>query len=366
MSAALEASTLRRVRSHVLEWYRAQRRDLPWRRTRDPYAIWISEVMLQQTRVDTVIPYYERFLERWPSVTALAEADPDDVRAAWSGLGYYRRAETMLKAARIIAEGGGSLPSDPEALGSLPGFGPYTRGAVASIAFDREVPAVDGNVGRVLARIGAIEGDVTKGAPSRAVWRLAEQLAVGEAPGELNQGLIELGALLCKRNPNCTSCPVRDDCRARSQRRTAEIPPPRRRAAPRAERWTALLLHDDTEVVMERRPNPGRFAGLWTPPLFDGAEAPSVGTQPLSSAGEIVHRLTHREMTIGIARGGLPETLPEGWRTVPLEGLDAVGLPTVAAKILRAGLPPELLPATLPGRDRKPAGRQIKLPLEAE
>lgn len=319
--------------------------------------------MLQQTRVDTVIPYYERFLDRWPTVAALADADPDEVRASWSGLGYYRRAETMLKAAQILAAEGGTLPADPEALGALPGFGRYTRGAVASIAFDREVPAVDGNVSRVLARVGAIEGDVSKGPPSAAVWALAERLAIGEAPGELNQGLIEVGALLCKRSPNCTPCPIRDHCRARAERRTAEIPPPRKRAPPRAERWSALLLHDAVSVILERRPAQGRFAGLWTPPLMEGEPEEGEAPEGLTSAGTLVHRLTHREMTIEVLRGALPSSLREGWRAVPLDGLDAVGLPTVAAKILRTGLPEAILPPSLPGRNSRREARQMGLPL---
>src|SRR5262245_39024371 len=185
----IDSKHRREIRKRLLSWYDQNRRDLPWRRTRDPYAIWISEVMLQQTRVDTVIPYYERFLSRWPTVESLASADPDDVRASWSGLGYYRRAKLMLEAAHsIVRDHGGSFPASYSQIATLPGLGRYTAGAVASIAYDAEVPAVDGNVLRLLARLRGVEGDVTRGEPNRTIWSFAEELAFGESTGDLNQG----------------------------------------------------------------------------------------------------------------------------------------------------------------------------------
>ncbi|MEM7678227.1 MAG: A/G-specific adenine glycosylase, partial [Myxococcota bacterium] len=251
------------VRRRLLHWYRTHRRDLPWRRTRDPYAIWVSEIMLQQTRVDTVIPYYSTFLERWPSVRALAAADPDDVRAAWSGLGYYRRARLMLEAAKTVVEHhDGRFPDDLDALRALPGFGRYTAGAVASIAFDLPAAAVDGNVARVLARLGGVTGDVTRSTPQKEVWALAEDLAPGEAPGEHTQAMIELGALVCAtKQPKCLICPVSDACAARADGKIHEIPPPRKKAARKSVWMTALVCSSRRQVLLARQPDDGLFAG---------------------------------------------------------------------------------------------------------
>ena len=176
------------LRRKLLAWYRAHRRDLPWRRTRDPYAIWISEAMLQQTRVETVIPYWERFLARFPDVEALATADADDVIACWAGLGYYSRARNLHRAAQMVMERyAGKLPDDVEALRELPGVGRYTAGALASIAFDKPAPVVDGNVARVLTRLFAIDADVRSRAVQERLWSEAEQLARGDEPGALNR-----------------------------------------------------------------------------------------------------------------------------------------------------------------------------------
>ena len=197
------------LRRKLLAWYRAHRRDLPWRRTRDPYAIWISEAMLQQTRVETVIPYYERFLARFPDVEALATADADDVIALWAGLGYYSRARNLHRAAQVVMERhAGRLPDDVDLLRELPGVGRYTAGALASIAFDKPAPIVDGNVARVLARLLGIDADVRSREVQERLWSEAEQLARGEDPGALNQALMELGAVLCTpRAPRCPACP---------------------------------------------------------------------------------------------------------------------------------------------------------------
>lgn len=363
------------LRSRLLEWYRAHRRDLPWRRTRDPYRVWISEVMLQQTRVETVLPYYERFLERWPTVSALASADPGDVRAAWSGLGYYRRAALMLAAAGQMArEHGAAVPGDHAALARLPGFGRYTAGAVASIAFDGEHAAVDGNVQRALARIFGIGGDVSTGAGNAAVWRAAESLVRGESPGELNQALIELGATVCaSRSPRCLVCPVRSECWAHRAGRASEIPPPRRRARRGVVEVTALLVFDDAwQVVLERQPESGLFGGLWCLPVLEGRldqvaaqdEAmrkygwPLVG---LEEAGEVKHVLTHRDILMRIHRarerqGAGLELGAETLARVDLRRLDRIALPSMTARALAAGLPATILGAIeLPGRRTRAA-----------
>jgi len=201
----------------LLRWYDGAKRDLPWRKTRDPYAIWISETMLQQTRVDTVIPYYERFLARFPDVHTLATADQDDVFGEWAGLGYYSRARNLQAAARAIVDlHGGDLPEDVEGLRSLPGIGRYTAGALASIAFDRCEALVDGNVARVLTRLLGIRDDVKSPAIQARLWDEAGLLVVGERPGDLNQALMELGATVCTpRSPSCDACPWKRRCDAR-------------------------------------------------------------------------------------------------------------------------------------------------------
>jgi A/G-specific adenine glycosylase len=343
------------VRGRVLAWYRAHRRDLPWRRTRDPYAVWISEVMLQQTRVETVVPYYERFLSRWPTVEALAAADPDDVRAAWSGLGYYRRAKLMLDAAHaIVHQHDGRFPGAFEELAALPGLGRYTAGAVASIAYDTSVPAVDGNVLRVLARFGGVEGDVTRGAPNRCIWSLAEELARGPSAGDLNQGLIEVGALICTpRNPSCDRCPLAEDCRARRDGTIDRIPPPKKRPARATIEVTALLCLESDSVLLERQPEAGLFADLWCLPMLEGRLEPdAIGDEAKRKYGwdleaiepgpEIKHVLTHRDLLMRVVRAGGKHPCGKAMRAVALHRLFELGIPTVTMRALRASLPSEL------------------------
>jgi len=204
------AEITRRVVAH----FRTHARDLPFRKTRDPYAIWVCEIMAQQTRLSVVIPYWERWLARFPTVAALAAAALDDVLAHWAGLGYYARARALHRAAGVIVERhGGRLPEDPEALAALPGIGPYTAGAIASIAHGRRAAIVDGNVARIFARLFGIEADVLAPATKREMWRLAGELVPARSPGEFNQGLMDLGATVCRpRTPDCPACPLRRDC----------------------------------------------------------------------------------------------------------------------------------------------------------
>ncbi|PZN08590.1 MAG: A/G-specific adenine glycosylase, partial [Bacillota bacterium] len=198
------------VRSRLLHWYDRCRRDLPWRRTRDPYAILVSEIMLQQTRVETALPYYRRFLERFPTVERLAAATEAEVLRAWQGLGYYGRARNLWRAARaIVQRHGGRVPAEWEALIALPGIGEYTAGAVLSIAFGQPVAAVDGNAERVLARLFGIDDDLSRAPGRRAVRERAAELVASPRPGDVNQAVMELGATICTpREPACGNCPV--------------------------------------------------------------------------------------------------------------------------------------------------------------
>lgn len=247
--AMLTPTAVTRLQHALLAWFEGHQRRLPWRagpgQRPDPYAVWISEVMLQQTQVATALPYFERWMARFPTVAVLAEAPLDEVLALWQGLGYYGRARNLHRAAiQIVAEQEGRLPEDPAALRQLPGIGAYAAGAIASIAFGRPAPAVDGNARRVLARLGAIEGDPARPPAAEAIRDLAEALVQVPEPGQLNQALMELGARICTpRNPACPGCPVAADCRARQTGRERELPAASPRTRQRAEHAYAFALY---------------------------------------------------------------------------------------------------------------------------
>jgi A/G-specific adenine glycosylase len=253
------------LRARLLAWYESDARELPWRvreGTPDPYAVWVSEVMLQQTRVEVVAPYYARWMERLPTLAALAAATEDEVLKLWEGLGYYTRARNLHRAARRAVEVHGGVPGDPEAFGALPGVGAYTRGAVASIAFARREPAVDGNARRVLSRW------LDAPAPGeRRLAALASALVAEGPPGELNQALMDLGSGVCRpRGPACGRCPVEALCGARRSGRQEEVPAPRRRTPPRPEvTGLAVALHDG-RVLLVRLSATGRLGGTWALP----------------------------------------------------------------------------------------------------
>jgi A/G-specific adenine glycosylase len=318
--------------SAVLAHFDMHRRAMPWRETGDPYAIWVSEVMLQQTRVDTVRPYYRRWMGRFPTVQALAAAELDDVLRVWQGLGYYARARNLHRAARLICrELAGRVPDTVEGLRLLPGVGEYTAGAVASIAFGVRTPAVDGNVRRVLSRLYDLEAP----SPSR-LRELATGLVPAERPGDFNQALMELGATLCTpRSPDCAACPLAQWCRARAlgvqearPRRVASKPVPARTAR------TAVLLRQDGRVLLVRRRGGGLLAGLWEFP-DDAAPAPAralVGrARRRSSLAPVVHTFSHLRVTY---RPTLYDGLPaEG---LPADALPADGHPAAEAVEARA------------------------------
>ena len=313
---AVKAASLAsgRLRAGLLAWYARARRDLPWRRTRDPYAVWISETMLQQTRVDTVIPYYERFLRELPTLGHLAEAPEEQVLTLWSGLGYYRRARMLHAAAKQASLAhAGAVPSEVSDLRKLAGIGAYTAGAVASIAFGRRAAVVDGNVARVLARLFAIEEDIKSARANALIWRLADVLVPdGDGdPGDWNQALMELGATVCvPREPRCDDCPVRDLCEGRRQGIAATLPRSTPKRPPLAVRRVAIVLASARAVVLARRRGNALFGGMWEAPTADGEMAAlaarlGVDANHLEPAGEVVHVLSHRRMQIEVARAPL-------------------------------------------------------------
>ena len=254
------------TRRALLRWYDRHRRELPWRRTNDPYRVWVSEVMLQQTTVKTATPYYEAFIERFPSLQALAEEPEEEVLAAWSGLGYYHRARNLHRAAQYVAERhGGRFPRTLEAALAVPGVGLYTASAVLSIAYGQPLPVVDGNVRRVLARLLALRGpEYRKDGP---YYNRAEELLDRERPGDWNQALMELGATVCTpRHPGCDACPLRAQCRARALGLVNELPEGRARRAPVDVKVAAALVEREGKVLLVRRPE-GRLLGrMWEVP----------------------------------------------------------------------------------------------------
>jgi A/G-specific adenine glycosylase len=256
----------------LLDWYDANRRDLPWRRTSDPYRIWVSEIMLQQTQVETALPYYERFLARFPTVADLAKAPLDEVLKLWAGLGYYSRARNLHAAAQVIMrEHGGRFPNDLRAALALPGVGAYTAGAILSIAYGKPLPALDGNVRRVLARVFLLQGDLDRGEPKRALQSLTHQAVPQERPGDHNQALMELGALVCVPGaPRCEACPLSRLCAARQMGVQTDLPAPRP-ALSHPVQVVAGIVSRGERILIARRPiqNASVWAGLWEFPQVE-------------------------------------------------------------------------------------------------
>ncbi|HYF91990.1 MAG TPA: A/G-specific adenine glycosylase [Symbiobacteriaceae bacterium] len=261
------------IAAALLDWFAVHQRDLPWRRSRDAYRIWVSEIMLQQTRVEAVRPYYERWFELFPTVGDLAAAPEEQVLKAWEGLGYYSRARNLHAAARdVVTRYGGALPDDPDAVAALKGVGPYTAGAVLSIAFGRAVPAVDGNVMRLFSRLFLIEDDILQPATRQGMEALALSLIPAGQAGSFNQALMELGALVCSpTGPKCLACPVAEYCQAMAAGRQEELPVKARAKAPRPVDVVAGVICHDGRVLLVRRPPEGLLGGLWE---FPGGEKP--------------------------------------------------------------------------------------------
>ena len=334
-------------------WYQRSARRLPWRATRDPYAIWVSEIMLQQTRVDTVVPYYERFMARYGDVRALADAPLEEVLKQWSGLGYYRRARQLVLAAReVVTRYGGRIPTTAEGLQALPGIGRYTAGAIASIAYDEPAPVVDGNVIRVLARLYGYERDMRSAEGQRWAWSRAADLMPLQHPGQHNQALMELGATVCTpRSPRCETCPLQVHCEAYATRRTGELPVLKKKVAPRPWVLVAAVVSSPRagEVVLGQR-REGLYGGMWEPPLVEAADLDAarpllaelgvckVGT--LLEAGRVRHVLSHRRMQITVSKAqvgrrfGLGSQTNASYQQLAWRRPSEVPLSTLARKIL--------------------------------
>lgn len=341
------------IRERLLVWYESQKRDLPWRRTRDPYAIWVSEVMLQQTQVKTVLGYYERWMQRFPTVDALAGADEADVLHAWQGLGYYSRARRLLAGARAVSERhAGELPRSVEQLLELPGIGPYSAGAIASIAFGQPEPIVDGNVVRVLCRLFALRGDPAKAPLKSELWRLARQLVPSDRPGELNQSLMELGATLCSpSSPRCPECPVRGQCLGLAQGVERELPELAKRKPPTEVQTAAAYVCEGDRVLLRQLPaDAPRWAGLWVLPfaeLTPGETPSAAAVRALSELGvqgvaqsvvqKAQHTITRFRITLHVVSCtlGPRSTLPSGSGLFSFEQIVRLALPSVHSRLFK-------------------------------
>jgi A/G-specific adenine glycosylase len=321
----------------LIRWQKsAGRHDLPWQKQRDPYRVWLSEIMLQQTQVATVIPYYRRFLERFPDLTRLAAAPAEEVMALWSGLGYYARARNLQRAAQdIVATHGGRFPRRIEDIEALPGIGRSTAAAIAVFAFGARAAILDGNVKRVLTRAFGIEGFPGEKAIEARLWALAESLLPERDVVAYTQGLMDLGATLCLRSrPRCGDCPLAAQCVARREERIAELPTPRvRRAVPQRTAHLLVLL-DRGHVLLERRPPRGIWGGLLSLPELPDGKLPRryAGAQTLPV---LRHAFTHFRLDIVplLCKVSRRDTAPEGvW--LSLKDLDTAPLPAPIRKIL--------------------------------
>jgi A/G-specific adenine glycosylase len=332
----------------LLDWYDRHKRSMPWRDEVSPYRTWISEIMLQQTQVETVRGYFDKFMTLFPNVEALARAEEVEVLSAWAGLGYYSRARNLHKAARLSVLRHGGLPAQSEHWRELPGIGPYTFGAVRSIAYGEPVALVDGNVVRVIARLRGLA--VRRGDPKdeKKVWAVAartfeENAAARARPGDYNQALMELGARVCTPEaPKCLVCPVRAFCSAFESGEPTKFPLPKVAAKRKAVELAAAWIERDGLVLVCERPRPGLFAGMWAFPSVEGGEAQLVASlgkaRVLGVKASVTRTLTHRDVTITLFVVEVSSRVKGRW--VAVSELPSVGMPSAFAALL-ADLPAE-------------------------
>ncbi|MGJ3232493.1 MAG: A/G-specific adenine glycosylase [Oceanicaulis sp.] len=352
-TALSKSRGIARLRAALLDWYDQAGRTLPWRvrpedraagRTADPYAVWLSEIMLQQTTAPHAAPYWERFMARWPTVEALAAAPREDVLAAWAGLGYYARARNLHKCAGVVAhERGGAFPSELDALRALPGVGEYTSNAIRAIAFDKPASVADGNVERVISRLERIETPLPKSKPQ--IKARAADLADPARPGDYAQALMDLGATVCTpKSPDCAACPWSFACAARAAGDPARFPLKEKKRPKPVRRGVCFHVLSGEAIWLRRRPETGLLGAMMELPGSDWSEAgPGAADPPFAAdwrdAGEVRHVFTHFALHLQVLCASAPPgwTPPEGG-LVPLSALNAAGLPSVMMKAARLGL----------------------------
>ena len=338
------------IASLLLSWYDQHARVLPWRRIRDPYRTWVSETMLQQTRVDTVLGYYERFLTRFPTVADLAAAPEDDVLKLWEGLGYYSRARNLHKGAKqVVSEYHGQIPAEVEALRKISGIGPYTAGAIASIAFDRAVPAVDGNVIRVVSRLKGIRENVGIPSVRRTLEGEAAALVPQNRPGDFNQAVMDLGATVCvPGTPACERCPLQNCCDAYAAGDAEDLPVLPRKNPPKLLDYALCLIFAGDRVLMRQRTE-AMLHGLWVFPMVEGnptqRQLPAavkkltrLTVKDVDFAGEARHVFTHQIWQMKLYTMTVPETAeaPSGYAFIPVAELDQLAIPTAVKAAVSA------------------------------
>lgn len=339
---------LKKIVMPLLDWYAVNKRILPWRENTDPYRVWVSEIMLQQTRVDTVIPYYNRFLERLPDIQSLAQIPEEELLKLWEGLGYYSRVRNMQRAARVVVKDfDGKFPASYEDIQSLPGIGPYTAGAISSIAFEQPVPAVDGNVMRVLSRITTSGADITDPAVKKQMTAALAEIYPAGRCGDFTQSLMELGAIVCLPNgaPLCDECPLNKICRAFRDGKQLLYPVQAEKPERRKEQKTVLLICCGEDVAVRKRSAGGLLGGLWEFPCLDGDLTPSqirdwlaemgLTAVSINRVGKGRHIFTHIEWQMAVFYVRCPERV-DGFRWVTRGELDAqITLPTAFKKLRR-------------------------------
>jgi A/G-specific adenine glycosylase len=332
-----------KIRQKILRWYAFSKRDLPWRRTRDPYRIWVSEIMLQQTQVATVIPYYKKWLRAFPSLRAFAKAPLSKALRFWAGLGYYRRARMFHEAARwVTKEFKGRIPQTAEALRKLPGIGRYTAGAVASIAFGEKTPVLDGNVIRILTRIFAVAQSIDHPVTLERLWKISEALLPDKNPGDLNQALMELGATVCfPFDPQCGRCPVKKICSARRKRREISFPVRSQKNKYKKLHMVALVVRNaKKEVWLEKQDDHARWGGLWMFPFWGNqkdmlSEIGGVCSEPVFLL-KVAHAFTKYRITLEVYEASLLKGLfskKKRGKWFSVAGLSRLALPSPHRKI---------------------------------
>ncbi|MGM7724153.1 A/G-specific adenine glycosylase [Metabacillus sp. Hm71] len=350
----LQSFPILEFQQDLISWYLAEKRDLPWRKDQDPYKVWVSEIMLQQTRVDTVIPYFTSFIEKFPSIEALADANEEEVLKAWEGLGYYSRVRNLQAAVKEVKESyGGVVPNSPTEISKLKGVGPYTKGAILSIAYNIPEPAVDGNVMRVLSRILSIWEDIAKPKTRKVFEEATYELISKEDPSSFNQALMELGALICTpTSPSCLLCPVQEHCAAFEEGVQAELPVKSKKKKPKPKQMAAAVLYDSNgNLYIHKRPATGLLANLWEYPNTEiDVSLGKTYREQLSDylmneyhvmvelselAGTVEHVFSHIIWNISIFIGEVKNTPNDNLVAVSAEELNKYAFPVSHQKILQ-------------------------------
>lgn len=346
MKMSIEKMKVEQFQHDLIHWFKEEQRDLPWRKDSDPYKVWVSEIMLQQTRVDTVIPYYERFLEKFPTIQAFAAANEEEILKIWEGLGYYSRVRNLHSAVKeVVEQYGGMVPTTPDQIAKLKGVGPYTAGAILSIAYGLPEPAVDGNVMRVLSRILLIREDIAKASTRKIFEAAVRELIDHKQPSYFNQALMELGALICTpTSPSCLLCPVREHCSAFNEGIQEQLPiKTRKKNSKHVDLLVAVLKTADQRYLIRKRPSKGLLANLWEFPSVDINKFTHMRPELLGFLekelnGDIVletgtftkvdHVFSHLTWALYVFSGELIEgEIPKNYRLVTVEELEEFAFP---------------------------------------